>query len=91
MAGDCKNRWGAFTYYIYTEKPAGTGRNILLIRSIIKTRRKNIGKDNEYIEENPDLADFVFQSSTGKTLTDQGEELDGPSTITFDNDTIHVI
>ena len=55
------------------------------------TRRKNIGKDNEYVEENPDLADFFFKSSEGVTFMDQGENIDGPLTIMFDNDNVHVI
>ena len=64
---------------------------MLLIRSIISTRRKNIGKEDEYVEENPDLANFIFKSSKGDNFTDQGETLDGPLTITFDNDTVHVV
>ena len=52
-----KGRWlgfawsagDAFTYFIETERPVSEGRPMVLIRSIIKTRRKNIGKPTEYI------------------------------------------
>ena len=79
----------AFTYYIQTERPRREGRNVILIRSIIKTRRKNIGKDTEYIEENPSLSMF-FHDADGNPYPDSGEtelEIDGPLTISFDGNT----
>jgi hypothetical protein len=50
----------AFTYYIQTKKDPGEGRNVILIQSIIRTRRKNIGTENEYCCNNPDLAGFFL-------------------------------
>jgi hypothetical protein len=52
----------AFTYYIQTKKDPGEGRNVILIRSIIRTRRKNIGTENEYCCNNPDLAGFFLST-----------------------------
>ena len=68
-----KGRWlgfawqagDALTYYIETEKEKG--RNMYLIRSVIHTRRKNIGQPQEYIEENPDLANFVIDERASNT------------------------
>ena len=61
LAGD------AFTYYIQTEKDMGEGRNQVLIRSLIKSRRKNIGTPAEYVNDDPELADFFFgDNDSGK-------------------------
>lgn len=61
-----KGRWLGFahtagdemTYYIETEKEKG--RNTILIRSLIKTRRKHLGTDREYIGNSPDLDSFLL-------------------------------
>ena len=93
---DCfkKARWlgiawqagDAFTYYIETERPRSEGRPVVLIRSNIGTRRKNIGLHNEYVEENPESANFFFRDKDDNTITDQGEvDITGPLTISFDN------
>ena len=61
------------------------GRPVILIRSNIKTRRKNIGLENEYIEDNPDLANF-FLSDKEQSQQNEGElDISGPLTITYDN------
>ena len=52
-----KGRWLGFapncgdcmTYYIYTEKDSHQGRNMVLVRSIIKSRRTNIGTEKQYV------------------------------------------
>ena len=59
----------AFTYYIQTERPRREERNIILIRLVIKTRRKNIGQSTEYIEENPELSLF-FNDVSGNPYPD---------------------
>ena len=61
------------TYYIKTEKK--TGRNVYLIRSTICTRRKKIGTDKEYVNNDPDDAPEI-----GQMLVDfkaKGKILDG--------------
>ena len=74
-------------YYIQTERPGSEGKNVVLIRSIIKTSRKNIGQETEYIEENPSLSYFFFNVNRNPYF-DSGEEeleIEGPFTISFDN------
>ena len=54
-----KGRWLGFapttgdsmTYYIRTEKDKGEGRDVILARNIIKSRRKHIGTDLEYTDD----------------------------------------
>ena len=48
------------TYYIRTEKEPGAGRDVVLIRSVIKTRRKNIGQPTEFVNDDPAYADFFY-------------------------------
>ena len=48
----------AMTYFIETENDDKTKRNVILVRSIIRTRRKNIGTKEEYVNEDPQLAKF---------------------------------
>ena len=50
----------AMTYFIETEQDEPTKRNVILVRSIIRTRRKNIGTSTEFINEDPALADFFL-------------------------------
>ena len=76
----------AFTYFIQTERPRAEGRNVILIRSVIQTRRENIGQETEYIENNSDLS-YFFADADGNPYSDSGEtelDIDGPLTITFD-------
>jgi hypothetical protein len=97
-----KGRWlgiawhagDALTYYIETEKEKG--RNVILIRSVIRSRRKNIGDDNEYINNDPQYAGFFLDPSEltqndeeAKETADnpdRGEELLEPSEETDQND-----
>jgi hypothetical protein len=50
-AGDAK------TYFIETERDETNKRNVILVWSIIKTRRKNIGTATEFVNDDPDLAE----------------------------------
>ena len=53
------------TYYIETEKGPGEGRNEIMIRSLIKTRRKNVGTPQEFTNNIVDaelLLDPVWDS-----------------------------
>ena len=52
----------AMTYYIETEQESKSDKrcNIILVRSIIRTRRKNIGTKDEYVNNDPSLADFFL-------------------------------
>ena len=88
-----KARWLGFanlsgdemTYYIEPEDPKTKGRRKpqALVRSIIKSRRKNIGKETEYINDDPIYADFFLTAEEikkdneyyGIDNDDQGEEV----------------
>jgi hypothetical protein len=50
----------ALTYFIEPEHDDPTKRNVILVRSIIRTRRKNIGTPEEYTNNDPILADFFL-------------------------------
>jgi hypothetical protein len=51
---------GELTYYIETEKYKSEDSNRVIIRSIIGTRRKNIGIDTEYVNNDPEYSDFFL-------------------------------
>jgi hypothetical protein len=46
------------TFFIETEQDGTSKRNVILVRSIIRTRRKNIGTAAEFVNEDPALAEF---------------------------------
>jgi hypothetical protein len=48
------------TYYILTEPELAKTKRQILMRSVIKTRRKNIGATDEYINDNPDMEKFTL-------------------------------
>jgi hypothetical protein len=50
----------AMTYFIETERDETSKRNVILVWSIIKTRRKNIGTATEFVNDDPALADFFL-------------------------------
>ena len=50
----------AMTYFIETERDDNTKRNVILVRSIIRTRRKNLGTTTEFVNDDPTLADFFL-------------------------------
>jgi hypothetical protein len=50
----------AMTYFIETEQDDPTKRNVILVRSIIRTRRKNIGTKTKFTNDDPALADFFL-------------------------------
>ena len=74
-----KSRWlgiaqscgDALTYYIWTEE--GTKRPQVLIRSIIRTRRKNIGKSTVYIKYNSELAKFHIDPKVNNNNDENGD------------------
>ena len=69
-----KARWLGFahtagdemTYYIRTEKEPGEGRSTILIRSLIKTRRKKIRTEDEYVDDEPDVNEFLLEMNVRK-------------------------
>ncbi|MGH7954918.1 MAG: hypothetical protein ACREOZ_03065 [Gloeomargaritales cyanobacterium] len=61
--GFAKSSGDAMTYYIQTENDKGDGRNMVLVRSVIKTRRKNIGKPEEHTNDDPQYARGPYSSS----------------------------
>jgi len=69
-----KARWLGFAHAagdemahcIRTEKDQGEGRNATLIRSLIKTRRRKIGTDDECVDDEPDLNEFLSELNVRK-------------------------
>ena len=62
------------TYYIETERPRSEGRPTVLIWSVIRTRRKNIGKKTEYVEEKSELADLILDTRELKGINQTESE-----------------
>ena len=60
------------TYFIETEKEDASQWNVILVRSIVKTQRKNIGTKEEYTDNDPLLANFFLSPSELKTNKDDG-------------------
>jgi hypothetical protein len=54
LAGD------AMTYFIETERDETNKRNVILVWSITKTRRKNIRTATEFVNDDPALAEFFL-------------------------------
>jgi hypothetical protein len=50
----------AMTYFIETERDGMSKRNVILVRSIIRTHRKNIGTEEEFVNDDPVLANFFL-------------------------------
>jgi ribosomal protein S12 len=48
----------AMTYFIETEKEDPSKRDVILVRSIIRTRRKHIGTKEEHVNNDPLLVKF---------------------------------
>jgi hypothetical protein len=82
------------TYYILTEPPPPEKKQVLM-RSVIRTRRENIGKHTEYVNDDPNKVSFTLSLSEHvqhvHPSTDEvpiilpGEKLSDP----FTNDTTH--
>ena len=60
----------AMTYFIETERDDPKKRNVILVRSIIRSRRKNIGTPEEYTNNDPTLADFFLSHPELETNKD---------------------
>jgi hypothetical protein len=92
-----KGRWLGFadsvgdhlTYFIKTERSSEEGRNVVLIRNIIYTRRKHVGTEREHVNDDIDMADFTLDNrvshrdgycdESGETINDELEEDENPS------------
>ena len=64
----------AITYYIETEWPKSEGCSVVLIRSVVKTRRKKIRTPNEYVENDPNLAGFFLDENEKSPNVQTGED-----------------
>ena len=53
----------AMTYYILTEPEDMTIRRQVLVRSVIKSRRKNVGMETEYVNDNAEMESFTLSLS----------------------------
>ena len=63
----------AMTYYVLTEPDSAKTRRQVLMRSVIKTRRKNIGQHGEHVNNNPDMESFTLSLSESLAITGQEE------------------
>lgn len=54
------------TYYILTEP--GASKPKILVRSVIRSRRKHVGTENEHTNDNPAYEDFVFTTDEGRKI-----------------------
>ena len=63
----------AMTYYILTE-PNPPERRKVLMRSVIRTRRENIGCQKEFVNDNPDAARFSLSLSESKIVTHESTD-----------------
>ncbi|MGH3053473.1 MAG: hypothetical protein ACRDL7_00670, partial [Gaiellaceae bacterium] len=79
--GLAHNSGDALTYYIETEKTDPESRNVILVRSVIKSRRKYIGQTEEYINDNPQYADFFLTSTFLSTVTENVVSTSSPNAI----------
>ena len=64
------------TYYIRTEKDPGQGCDVILIRSVIKTRHKNIEDPTKYVNDDPACANFYLAPSTPTSIDDSDLDTD---------------
>ena len=53
----------AFTYHIITETDNPSAKRQVIMRSVIKTRRKHVGKPDEHVNDNPDMESFTLSLS----------------------------
>ena len=56
------------TYYILTEPDDPKIKRQVLMRSVIKSRRKNIGENSEYVNENPSMETFTSSLSQARAI-----------------------
>ena len=63
----------AMTYYILTE-PNPPERRKVLMRSVIRTRRENIGSQTEFVNDNPDAARFYLSLNENKIVTHESTD-----------------
>lgn len=54
------------TYYILTEPESGKPK--VLVRSVIRSRRKHVGTENEHVNNDPAYEDFVFTTDEGQKI-----------------------
>ena len=57
----------AMTYYVLTEPDDPALKRQVLMRSVIKSRRKDIGTTSEYVNDNPDMESFTVSLSEAIT------------------------
>jgi hypothetical protein len=58
----------AMTYYILTEPDDLQKRRQVLMRSVIKSRRKNVGTETEYVNDNPSMESFTLSLAESASI-----------------------
>ena len=53
----------AFTHCIVTKTDNPSAKRQVIMRSVIKTRRKHVGKPDEHVNDNPDMESFTLSLS----------------------------
>ena len=77
-----------FTYYVRTEKPTGEGRQSVIVRNLVISRRKHIGTEREYVTadpEDPELSELTLDPRLQAWMAENtdvttGEPLDETTT-----------
>ena len=64
------------TYYVLTKPNDPTVKRQLLMRSVVKSRRKDIRTTSEYVNNNPDMESFTLSLSQSLTNVDQHKNFD---------------
>ena len=60
LAESCRD---AFTYHIITETDNPSAKRQVIMRSVIKTWCKNVGKPDKYVNDNPNMESFTLSLS----------------------------
>ena len=76
-----------FTYYVRIEKPKG--RNVVLVRNIVTSRRKHIGTDREHTDNNPiddEMEQFTLDPRVAALLAENPDPPDNLEDVPQDKD-----
>ena len=59
------------TYFVLTKPDSPTIKRQVLMRSVVKSRRKDIGQQSEYVNDNPDMESFTLSLSESIAVAEQ--------------------
>ena len=64
----------AFTHCILTEPDKCSISGKVLMRSVVKTRRRDIGKSTEHVNNDPDMESFTLSLAESQSVNSQNQE-----------------